>query len=167
MPPFENGNGWLGVPARPGKPRDVGLTHVMDKGLNLRDIEGLFDTAGEFVDIVKFGWGTSYVTNNLEKKIALYRSFDTPVVCTGGVHNFEMAERMLADGSRIACRPIDRATLLSCAELRARLGGRTFDAIHVATALLAHCDIFLSDDERIRVPNGLQRLRLSDLKQVP
>ena len=81
MPDFNDG--FLGVPARPGKPRDVGLTHVMDKGLNLRDIEGLFDTAGQFVDIVKFGWGTSYVTNNLEKKIALYRSFETPVVCGG------------------------------------------------------------------------------------
>jgi phosphosulfolactate synthase len=81
MPPFEDG--FLGVPARPGKPRQIGLTHVMDKGLNLRDIEGMFDTAGEFVDIVKFGWGTSYVTNNLEKKIALYRSFDTPIVCGG------------------------------------------------------------------------------------
>ena len=81
MPPSDNG--WLGVPARPGKPREHGLTHVMDKGLNLRDIEGMFDTAGEYVDIVKFGWGTSYVTKNLEKKIALYRSFDTPVVCGG------------------------------------------------------------------------------------
>jgi phosphosulfolactate synthase len=81
MPPFEDG--FLGVPARPGKPRETGLTHVIDKGLNLRDIEGLFDTAGQFVDIVKFGWGTSYVTNNLEKKIALYRSFETPVVCGG------------------------------------------------------------------------------------
>jgi len=69
MPAFEDG--FLGVPARPGKPRSVGLTHVIDKGLNLRDIEGLFDTAGQFVDIVKLGWGTSYVTNNLEKKIAL------------------------------------------------------------------------------------------------
>ena len=76
-------DGFLGVPARPGKPREVGVTHVIDKGLNLRDIEGLFDTAGQFVDIVKFGWGTSYVTNNLEKKIALYRSFETPVVCGG------------------------------------------------------------------------------------
>ena len=76
-------DGFLGVPARPGKPREVGLTHVMDKGLNLRDIEGLFDTAGQFVDIVKFGWGTSYITNNLEKKISLYRSFETPVVCGG------------------------------------------------------------------------------------
>ena len=43
----------------------------------------MFDTAGEYVDIVKLGWGTSYVTNNLEKKIALYRSFETPVVCGG------------------------------------------------------------------------------------
>jgi len=81
MPAFNDG--FLGVPARPGKPREVGITHVMDKGLNLRDIEGLFDTAGQFVDIVKFGWGTSYITNNLEKKIALYRSFETPVVCGG------------------------------------------------------------------------------------
>ena len=82
-----NGNGFndgfLDLPARPGKPREVGLTHVIDKGMNIRDIEGLFDTAGAFVDIVKLGWGTSYVTNNLEKKIALYRSFDTPVVCGG------------------------------------------------------------------------------------
>lgn len=81
MPPSKHG--FLGVPSRPGKPRQVGLTHVMDKGLNLYDIEGMFDTAGEFVDIVKFGWGTSYITNNLAKKIALYRSFDTPVVCGG------------------------------------------------------------------------------------
>src|SRR5947209_1911752 len=81
MPGFENG--FLDVPTRPGKPRDTGLTHVMDKGLNLREIEGLFDTAGEFVDIVKVGWCTGYVTNNLEKKIALYRHFETPVVCGG------------------------------------------------------------------------------------
>ena len=69
MPGFNDG--FLGVPARPGKPRQVGLTHVIDKGLNLRDIEGMFDVGGAFVDIVKLGWGTSYVTNNLEKKIAL------------------------------------------------------------------------------------------------
>jgi phosphosulfolactate synthase len=81
MPAFSDG--FLGVPARPGKPRQTGLTHVMDKGLNLRDIEGMFDVGGEYVDIVKLGWGTSYVTNNLEKKIALYRHFETPIVCGG------------------------------------------------------------------------------------
>jgi phosphosulfolactate synthase len=80
MPGFD---GFLDLPARPGKPRVEGLTHVIDKGMNLREIEGMFDTAGAYVDIVKLGWGTSYVTNNLEKKIALYRSFETPVVCGG------------------------------------------------------------------------------------
>jgi phosphosulfolactate synthase len=86
--PASNGHngfhdGFLDLPARPGKPRTEGLTHVIDKGLGIRDIEGMFDVGGAFVDIVKLGWGTSYVTNNLEKKIALYRHFDTPVVCGG------------------------------------------------------------------------------------
>ena len=80
MPSFD---GFLDLAPRSPKPRTAGLTHVIDKGLNLREIEGLFDTAGDYVDIVKLGWGTSYVTRNLEKKIALYRSFDTPVVCGG------------------------------------------------------------------------------------
>ena len=87
---------FLDIPTREGKPRERGLTHVMDKGLNLREIEGLFDTAGEYVDIVKLGWGTSYVTNNLEKKIALYRSFSTPVVCGGTL--FEAVYGQAKDG---------------------------------------------------------------------
>jgi phosphosulfolactate synthase len=83
MPASNGPDGFLDVPARSPKPRTSGLTHVMDKGLNLREIEGLFDTAGDYVDIVKLGWGTSYVTQNLEKKIALYRSLQSPVVCGG------------------------------------------------------------------------------------
>ena len=76
-------DGFLDVPARSPKPRVQGLTHVIDKGMSLPEIEGLFDTAGDYVDVVKLGWGTSYVTQNLEQKIALYRSFETPVVCGG------------------------------------------------------------------------------------
>jgi phosphosulfolactate synthase len=83
MPASNGPDGFLDVPARSPKPRTSGLTHVIDKGLNLREIEGLFDTAGDYVDIVKLGWGTSYVTQNLEKKIALYRSLQSPVVCGG------------------------------------------------------------------------------------
>ncbi len=94
--PVSNGfNGFLDVPARSPKPRTQGLTHVIDKGMNLRDIEGLFDTAGQYVDIVKLGWGTSYVTNNLEKKIALYRSFETPVVCGGTLFEAVVARAKL------------------------------------------------------------------------
>jgi phosphosulfolactate synthase len=94
MPGFD---GFLDVPARSPKPRVHGLTHVIDKGLNLRDIEGLFDTAGEYVDIVKLGWGTSYVTRNLEKKIALYRSFETPVVCGGTLFEAVVARDKLEE----------------------------------------------------------------------
>ena len=87
MPGFDD---FLDLPARASKPRTRGLTHVMDKGLNLRDIEGLFDTAGDFVDIVKLGWGTSYVTANLGAKLDLYRSLEIPVVCGGTL--LEVAE---------------------------------------------------------------------------
>src|SRR5438045_4868416 len=98
MSGFEDG--FLGLPERPGKPRSSGLTHVIDKGLNLREIEGLFDTAGAFVDIVKLGWGTGYVTNNLEKKIALYRSFETPVVCGGTLFEVVYARGRLDEYKR-------------------------------------------------------------------
>jgi phosphosulfolactate synthase len=95
MPGFD-----LGVPARSPKPRAAGLTHVIDKGMNLRDIEGLFDTGGEYVDVVKLGWGTSYVTRNLEKKVALYRSFETPVVCGGTLFEAAVARGRLDEYRR-------------------------------------------------------------------
>jgi phosphosulfolactate synthase len=93
-------DGFLDLPPRPAKPRERGLTHVIDKGLNLREIEGLFDTAGDYVDIVKLGWGTSYVTRNLEKKIALYRSLETPVVCGGTLFEAVFARGKLDDYKR-------------------------------------------------------------------
>ena len=51
-------NGFLDLPARSPKPRQQGLTHVIDKGIALRQVENLFETAGDYVDIVKLGWGT-------------------------------------------------------------------------------------------------------------
>jgi phosphosulfolactate synthase len=76
-------DGFLDLGARAPKPRTTGMTHVMDKGLSLASINGLFETAGDYVDVVKLGWGTSYVTNNLAEKIELYRHFETPIVCGG------------------------------------------------------------------------------------
>jgi phosphosulfolactate synthase len=74
---------FLGLPMRPSKPRERGLTHVIDKGMTLAEVDGMFETAGEFVDMVKLGWGTSYVTNNLAEKVRLYQSYDTPVMAGG------------------------------------------------------------------------------------
>jgi phosphosulfolactate synthase len=85
-------NGFLDLPRRASKPRDRGLTHVMDKGMTLQAARGMMETAGEHIDIVKLGWGTSYVTGNLPAKLDLYRSFGVPVVCGGTL--FEAAESL-------------------------------------------------------------------------
>jgi phosphosulfolactate synthase len=64
-----------------GAKRDGGLTHVLDKGLGPRAWEDVLETAGEYIDIVKLGWGTAWVTGNLEKKLEVLR--DKPVVIGG------------------------------------------------------------------------------------
>jgi phosphosulfolactate synthase len=64
-------------------PRDGGLTHVLDKGLGPRAAEDYLETGGEYVDIVKLGWGTAYVTRNLERKLDVYRAYGKPVVAGG------------------------------------------------------------------------------------
>ena len=59
------------IPERTLKPRSNGMTMVMDKGLSPREVEDFIEVAGPFVDIVKLGWATSYVTPVLEKKLAI------------------------------------------------------------------------------------------------
>jgi phosphosulfolactate synthase len=76
-------DGFLGLSPRPGKPRERGLTHVMDKGMTLAAVRGLAETAGDYVDIVKLGWGTSYVVQNLSEKLRLYRELGLEIVCGG------------------------------------------------------------------------------------
>jgi len=71
------------IPERPSKPRQKGITMVMDKGLSLRQVEDFIDVAGVHTDIVKLGWATSYVTPNLKDKLALYRSAGIPVYFGG------------------------------------------------------------------------------------
>src|SRR6187397_3480317 len=49
--------------------RDGGLTHVLDKGLGPRGWEDVLEMSGDYIDIVKLGWGTAYVTKNLQRKL--------------------------------------------------------------------------------------------------
>jgi phosphosulfolactate synthase len=73
----------LDLPERSSKPRDRGVTHVIDRGLSIAEIEGMVEVAGEFVDIVKLGWGTALATRNLERKLACYREHGIPVILGG------------------------------------------------------------------------------------
>jgi len=71
------------IPTRTTKPRELGFTMVMDKGLSTRQAEDMVETSGEHIDIVKLGWATSYVTGGLQKKIDFYKSAGIPVYLGG------------------------------------------------------------------------------------
>jgi phosphosulfolactate synthase len=71
------------IPERTGKPRANGLTMVMDKGLSVEETKNFLSVAHPHVDIVKLGFGTSFVTPNLKDKLAIYRSYDIPVYFGG------------------------------------------------------------------------------------
>ncbi|KAA3436163.1 phosphosulfolactate synthase [Rufibacter hautae] len=71
------------LPQRTSKPRDSGFTMAMDKGLSLRETENFVEVASEYVDIVKLGWATSFVTPNLDQKLDIYRAAGIPVYFGG------------------------------------------------------------------------------------
>ncbi|MEI8225681.1 MAG: phosphosulfolactate synthase [Bacteroidota bacterium] len=61
------------MPERPAKPRNSGITMVMDKGLSIREAEDFMSVGSEYTDFVKLGFGTSLITPGFEKKIAIYK----------------------------------------------------------------------------------------------
>ncbi len=71
------------IPERTQKPRDYGFTMAMDKGLSTRETEDFLEMCSGHVDIVKLGWGTSFVTPVLKEKIKMYKDAGIPVYFGG------------------------------------------------------------------------------------
>src|SRR5438128_10272732 len=71
------------IPERNKKPRDHGITMVMDKGLSIQEAKNLLSVAHHHIDIVKFGFGTAFVTPDLKEKIEVYQAYDLPVYFGG------------------------------------------------------------------------------------
>jgi phosphosulfolactate synthase len=74
---------FLALPPRTTKPRKEGLTHVIDTGLSTVAAEGLMKSAADYVDLVRIGWGSAYVTHDVREKIERYRSYGVPVMLGG------------------------------------------------------------------------------------
>jgi phosphosulfolactate synthase len=70
------------LPHRSSKPRENGLTMVMDKGLSYREAEDILSVGEPYIDFIKLGFGTSYVTPHLDRKIKLYQ--DAGFGCLSG-----------------------------------------------------------------------------------
>lgn len=85
------------IPSRTTKPREDGLTMVMDKGLSLRQAQDLIDSSGHLVDLVKLGFGTSFVTPNLKEKVKLYQKADVRVYLGGTLFEAFVARGQLKD----------------------------------------------------------------------
>ncbi|MFY0644725.1 MAG: phosphosulfolactate synthase [Bacteroidia bacterium] len=71
------------LPNRTEKPRESGMTMVMDKGLSLNEVENFLTMATDYTDIVKLGFGTAVITPNLKEKIKLYQDAGIPVYFGG------------------------------------------------------------------------------------
>jgi len=66
------------LPERSAKPRETGLTMVMDKGISVREAEDFVSVNEPYVDIIKLGFGTSYATPNLKEKLKVYKAAGIP-----------------------------------------------------------------------------------------
>ena len=71
------------LPERTTKPRQVGYTMSMDKGMSIRETEDFLSMCSDHVDIVKLGWATSYVTPNLSDKIKVFQEANIPCYLGG------------------------------------------------------------------------------------
>jgi phosphosulfolactate synthase len=71
------------LPKRIAKPRNNGITLVLDKGFSVRETEDFIESSSAHTDIVKLGWGTACVTANLERKLDVYKSAGIPVYFGG------------------------------------------------------------------------------------
>ena len=88
---------FLELPRRGPKPREQGITHVLDRGLSLAEVDGLVEVAGASVDLVKLGWGTALATGNLEPKLERYRAHGIPVVFGGSLTELAIAQGRLEE----------------------------------------------------------------------
>jgi phosphosulfolactate synthase len=88
-------SGFLKLPERSPKPRQVGITHVIDRGLSVAEVDGLVEVAGDSVDLIKLGWGTALATGNLEQKLARYREHGIPAVLGGSLTEIAIAQDQL------------------------------------------------------------------------
>lgn len=89
------------LPERSSKPRDRGLTMVMDKGLSLREAEDFLSTGKQYTDIIKLGFGTGFVTPGLQDKINLYKSAGIPVYFGGTLFEAYVVRNQFEDYLRL------------------------------------------------------------------
>lgn len=89
------------IPERPTKPRQKGLTMVMDKGLSLSESNALCENGEQIIDLIKLGFGTSFITPKLHEKISLYKQHNFQVYLGGTLFEAYYVRNQLDDFLRL------------------------------------------------------------------
>ena len=117
--------GFLDLPERTVKPREAGVTHVLDKGLTVVGLDGLLGAAGAYVDFIKLGWGTAYVSGDVSAKIAHCRAAGVRACLGGTLFEIAWAQGSIdeyldwAHGLGVACLEVSNGSVeMAAAEKR-------------------------------------------------
>lgn len=89
------------IPERDKKPRNNGLTMMMDKGLSWRQAENFVDANAHVTDLVKLGFGTSYVTKDFERKVQIYKEANLKVYLGGTLFEAFIIRGMFDDYKKL------------------------------------------------------------------
>ena len=74
----------LTLPPRSQKPREIGLSNLVDNGYGRNQLEDVLSMCHPFIDIVKLGWASAYITSNLREKVELFARHGIRT-CLGGM----------------------------------------------------------------------------------
>ena len=85
------------IPLRTETPRSEGLTMVMDKGLSIREAEDMLSVSSKYIDLIKLGFGTAYLEENLKEKIKLYKNAGHQVYFGGTLFEAFIARDMFQE----------------------------------------------------------------------
>lgn len=121
------------LPERSSKPRNKGITLALDKGYSVRQAEDFCEATRSYTDIVKLGWGTSFVTERLQAKLNVYKNYDIPVYFGGTLFEAYVLRNQLDDYVELL---------------------KKFDIKHIE---VSNGTIWLSDDRKIDIIKDLSK----------
>ncbi len=131
---------FLTLPERSAKPRTVGLTHVLDKGMTVDSARATLTAAAAHIDVWKFGWGTAYLDLGLPEKLELLRAHEVRA-CLGGT----LLEISWAQGKAQDCLDWASAAGFDSVEVSRGVAPMTLDDKHTLVRLAARRFVVLSE----------------------
>lgn len=76
----------------------------------------------------------------------------------------EIYENLFSSSGPLEVIPVAKAILRESAVIQASLGNKCIDSIHVATARVLGCSLFVSADKRMKLPAGMTRVSVDEAR---